>query len=88
MKVKESADALERHPHSWCAAENQRGFLLNTQIRFAYHLICFKLCGGVGEDDLAGLDDVTAVGDRKRHQGVLLNQQNGGAFLVDLLDGV
>ena len=39
----------------------------NAQIRFAHHLIRLQFCGGVSQDNLAGLNYVTTVRDGKRH---------------------
>ena len=63
-------------------------YLLDAQIRLAYHLVFLELGGVIGQDDLAGLDHVSAVGDGKRHERVLFHQQDGRAFLVDGHDDV
>src|SRR5438046_1250601 len=42
--------------------------------------------GVVGHLDLAALEDVAAVRHRERHVGVLLDEQDGDALLVDLAD--
>ena len=47
-----------------------------------------ELVGRTVHDDLAGLHDVAVVGDRECHDGVLLDQQDRDALLVDVDDGV
>src|ERR687895_2565376 len=40
-------------------------------------LVGGEVGGGVGEDDLAGLQDVSAVSHVERHERVLLHQEDG-----------
>ncbi len=58
------------------------------EVGFLDHFVVLQVGGGVLQDDLAGLDDVAAVGDGEGHQGILFHQQDGGAFLVDDRDHV
>src|SRR5215218_6214624 len=56
------------------------GDLFLAEVSLADGLVAEKGGGAVGEDDLAGLEDVATVGDAERHQGVLLDQEDGGAL--------
>jgi len=42
--------------------------------------------GGIGEDDFARLNDISAVGKLQRCRRVLLNEQDGQSFLVQAAD--
>ena len=44
-----------------------------------------ELLARAGERDLARLHHIGAGGDRKRHLGILLDEQNRGTRLVQLL---
>src|SRR3954469_1529527 len=44
--------------------------------------------GGARLDDPAALEDVAVLGDRQRHGGVLLDEQDRGALTVDVEDDV
>src|SRR6185295_6355928 len=49
-------------------------------------LVLDQVARGPGQDHVARLEHVAAVGDRQRLEGVLLDQQDRRALLVDLLD--
>ena len=61
-------------------------FPLHPQIRFLHGGIREELVGGVFHDDAAVFHDIGAVGDTERLVGVLLDEENGGAVGIDLLD--
>src|SRR5919198_4916224 len=61
---------------------------LLAEVRLADLLVGEQARGVVLEDDPAGLDHVAAVGQAQGLGRVLLHQQDGGALLVDLPDGV
>ncbi len=46
-----------------------------------------EVLSGAGEDDLADFHDVAVVGQGERGLGVLLDEQDGGALGLELLDG-
>jgi hypothetical protein len=47
-----------------------------------------QLLAGAGEGDAAGFHDVAEVGDLEGHVGVLLDEEDGEALLVDFADDV
>ena len=51
-------------------------------------LVLFQLAGRPREGDLAAFDEIEPVGHLERHVGVLLDQQNGDPFRVQLADDV
>src|SRR5215470_13998314 len=59
---------------------------LATEVGALQILALQQLSGSAGENDLAGGQDVAAVGDRQRHGGVLLNHQHGHPGQVHVLD--
>src|SRR3990172_4395410 len=63
-----------------------RGCLAFPQVGPAALRVFLEIGGRAGEDDGAGLQHVAAMGDRERHGGVLLDQQNRGALAVDVSD--
>src|SRR5687767_5366823 len=66
--------------------ERAKGRRLTTEVGFFDVGVLEEVGGGVGEDDAAGLEDVAAVGDGEGHVGVLFDEEDGRALLVDLLD--
>ena len=61
---------------------------LASEVGFADVVVVQELLAGTGHGDLAGLEHVTACGDGKRHLRVLLDQQDRGACLVQVLDNL
>src|ERR671917_1086071 len=59
-----------------------------AQVRLADLRVLAQLLGGGGVDDGAGLQDVAAGGDLEGDVRVLLDEEDGGALGVDLLDDV
>src|ERR687886_195096 len=59
-----------------------------AQIRFAHLRVFAQLLGGGRLYDSAGLEDVAVGGDLQGDVGVLLDEQDGRALFVDLLDGM
>ena len=57
-----------------------------AKIRAAHRVVFQKLRAGTGRDDRAGLQNVAAVGDGKRHLRVLLDKKDRRARL-DAADG-
>src|ERR1700690_4127713 len=57
--------------------------LFDAQIRLADHLVILKILRRIREEDLAGLNHITAIGNRKSHQRILFYEQNRCAFFVD-----
>ena len=57
-----------------------------AEVRLANLLVVSSSFGLVREDDVAGLEDVAAVGGVERHQRVLLDEQDRRALRVDLAD--
>src|SRR5687767_938463 len=57
-----------------------------AEIRLSGLGVLEEVLGRVGQDHLAGLDDVAPVGDLQRHVRVLLDEEDRGALLVDLRD--
>lgn len=55
---------------------------LFAQVRLSHHFVSAQLVGFVVQDDLAGLDDIPAMGDLERFGGILLDEQNRRAFLI------
>ena len=60
--------------------------LFHPQIRSPHHLVLLQVLGSIADDDLPVLQDVTAAGDREDHQGILLDQQDGGALFIQAAD--
>ena len=61
---------------------------LHTQVSLLNHRVLAEVGGGVLQYDLSGLQYVAASGDGKRHQGILLNEQDRRSLFVDALDGL
>src|ERR1700737_909864 len=59
-----------------------------AKVRLLYLGISSKRRAGAAQQDAAGLDDVGTIGDLERAQRILLDQQDGDAVVVDLLDDV
>src|SRR5918997_5561435 len=59
-----------------------------TEVSLADLRVLAQLLGGGGVDDGAGLQDVAAGGDLEGDVRVLLDEEDGGALGVDLLDDV
>jgi hypothetical protein len=70
---------------SWQASLRHLQF---AQIGVADQLGLAQFGGGAAQHDLAGLQDIGAVGDRERHVGVLLDHEDRDALLVDGPDDV
>src|SRR2546425_3252637 len=62
------------------------GALLLTEVGLPHHLVGAQPLRAIGEDDLAGLQDVAAIRDGEGHGRVLLDEQDRGALLVDVAD--
>src|SRR5919112_1496384 len=60
--------------------------VLPSKVRLPQVLVLQELPGFVGEHDSPGLENVAAIGDREGHVGVLLDDEDGHARLVHLLD--
>ena len=54
-----------------------------TQISLLHRLVGEQFPAGAGEGDASGLQNVANVGNLQGHVGVLLDEQNGHALLVE-----
>ena len=70
------------------ARANEQKKLFHTQVSLLDHLIRLQLFRLIVQYVFACLKDVRPVRDGERHEGVLLHQQDGCAFLVDALDRI
>ncbi len=59
-----------------------------AEVGSADGVVAAEFGAGAGDGDLAGFDDVSAVGDFECHEGVLFDEEDGGAFASDFLDGL
>ena len=59
-----------------------------AQVCFLDHVVLKHVLCGVAHDDVSRLQDVASVGHFQGLVGVLLNNQNGDALVVHLLDDV
>ena len=63
-------------------------FVSSAEIGLADVVVHEKLGAGAGLHDLAGLKHIAASSDLERHVGVLLDQEDRGAVLVERLDNL
>src|SRR3981081_2955064 len=57
-----------------------------SEISCAHALVPQQRATCAADIDRAGLDDIAAIGDGERGMGVLLDQQNGQAALLEIAD--
>src|SRR5262249_27900101 len=57
-----------------------------AQVGLAYEVAPQQFVGRIVEDDVSRLDHVAAIGDPKRHAGVLLDQQDCRPLPADVAD--
>src|SRR5919198_593120 len=57
-----------------------------AEVRLSDLLVLTEGLGVVGERDATRFEDIAALGDLERHEGVLLHEENRDSLLVDLLD--
>src|SRR5262249_43991332 len=65
--------------------EGKRGLESNPQIRLAHAVVGQELRPGSLEHGATGFHDIGPVGDAERRMGVLLDQEDRDAFLLQLL---
>ena len=63
-------------------------FSLSTKICSLHGFIVQQFGAGTGESDPTGFHNVAKIRGLQCHVGVLLDQQNSNALLVDLLNDV
>src|SRR6266446_2403798 len=67
-------------------SSSMRGLPSHAEVRALHVLVVEEVAAGSGEHDAAVLEHVAAPGQGQRLAGVLLDQQDRGALVVDLAD--